>query len=118
MDSGTSTMAAPTNVFDKFKVFIKKEIHGDVNNVKSWPKVTFVIDAKNYDLEGNEIVTVNGKSTYQRDSLEGDDVVLSWQDFDSGNDLYNIWIAGDVFLSKFITIYDRDHDKVGIALPD
>lgn len=34
--------------------------------------------------------------------------------FDVGPE--NVWIAGDIFLTKYFSVYDRDQDRVGLAL--
>lgn len=116
MDSGTSTMAVPSNSFSAFKDIIHQT--AKENDIKSWPTVTFVIDGKNYALDGHEIVSVNGLVTYQKEAKKDDVIKLTWEDFGNTSAAYNIWIAGDAFLSKFITTYDRDTDQVGIAQPD
>jgi hypothetical protein len=116
IDSGTSNMAAPTEVLPKFQKMV--ESLGKGNPIKDWPTVTFVIDRKHYDLEGNEYVTVDGELTYQKTSKKEQDVAFNWSPFESGDKDWSIWIAGDIFMSKFITVFDRDQDMVGIAVPD
>jgi hypothetical protein len=116
IDSGTSNMAAPTEVLPKFKSIV--ENIGNGKPISDWPTITFVIDGKHYDIEGNEYVTVDGEVTYQTTSEKGQEVAISWSPFEGGEEDWNIWIAGDIFMSKFITVFDRDRDLVGIAVPD
>jgi hypothetical protein len=82
IDSGTSNMAAPTETLPKFQRIL--ENIGKGKPIKDWPTVTFVIDGKHYDLEGNEYVTVDNKLTYQKTSKEGQEVAFNWSPFDSG----------------------------------
>ena len=115
MDSGTSSMAAPAQTHNKFMNLLNKI--GKSNSIKSWPKLTFVIDGKNYDMPNYAYLSTNTQLTYQKSCKKSDFVEPEFVPFDSGDDEYAIWIAGDAFLSEYISIYDRDNDMVGLGKP-
>jgi len=115
MDSGTSSMAAPAQTHNKFMNLLNRI--GKSNSIKSWPKLTFVIDGKNYDMPNYAYLSTNTQLTYQKSCKKSDFVEPEFVPFDSGDDEYAIWIAGDAFLSEYISIYDRDNDMVGLGKP-
>ena len=49
------------------------------------------------------------------DKNEKPDCVVGFSIFDLGP-TEMVWIAGDIFLSKYFSVYDRDKDQVGLAL--
>lgn len=73
MDSGTSSMAAPIQTFDKFHSLLT--VKGKYNEVKSWPDLTFVIDGRNYVLPGYAYLYVDQKITYQKENDSNLDLV-------------------------------------------
>jgi len=77
-----------------------------------------VINGVEYKLSGKDYVTVDGSVTFQSHNDDGGEIESGFLPFDSNDEDYTIWIAGDNFLSKFITVYDRDNDLVGIGYPD
>lgn len=115
MDSGTSAMATPSGTFEAFNKIIYS--HGKLDKISSWPDITFVIDGRHYVMPGYTYLMVNNKITYRQNDKAHDIIQPAFGQFDSGDLEYAVWIAGDSFLSEFITIYDRDNDKVGIAEP-
>lgn len=108
-------MAAPSQTYHKFEKMLNKA--GSMNSVKSWPDITFVINGKNYVMPGYTYLLVNGMITYQENSGPFDVVQPSFGSFESGDLDYAVWIAGDAFLSQFMTIYDRDKNQVGLVEP-
>lgn len=99
MDSGTSSMAAPSQTYRKFMKKLSKI--GSINNVRSWPDLTFVINGVKYVMPYYSYLLVNDNITYQKSSSEFDVVQPAFGSFDSGDLKYAVWIAGDAFLSEF-----------------
>ena len=60
---------------------------------------------------------VNGYPTNKKHSSADQIISPGFVPFDSGDLNYNIWIAGDTFLSRYMTIYSRDDNSVGITKP-
>lgn len=118
MDSGTSTMSAPYGEhFEKMDSILNSQ--GRPDNLDSWPKITFIIDSISYIMNPVDYVLFKGGVTYGNDyNSELDTLSSGFSPFESGDPDLDIWIAGDMFLSKMITIYDRDNDLVGIVDPD
>ncbi len=112
MDSGASLMATPPNMYSEF--INKVSEFADCDEPMNFPKIEFVIDDKNYSIDPFEYVL-------------NDDNEISYSDYTSMNGLcsigfsifdvgdINVWIAGDIFLTKYLSIYDRDNNQVGLA---
>ena len=67
-------------------------------------------------MEGYEYI-LNDENDLEYDSEQENEEGLcsvGFSIFDVGD--LNVWIAGDIFLTKYFTVYDRDKDMVGIAL--
>lgn len=116
MDSGTSSMAAPSQTYQDFMKLLYK--NGLNNSISSWPDLTFVIDGIKYELPNYSYLLVNNNITYQKKCSSKSDIVQpGFGSFASGDFINAIWIAGDSFQSEYITIFDRDNDMVGLTKP-
>ena len=75
-----------------------------------------MINGHEYDLEPFEYILTDGNSL-KYDDKERDVPIcgFAYSMFDVGPTM-NVWIAGDIFLTKYFSIYDRKHDQVGLAL--
>lgn len=99
IDTGTSLIALPSDVAE----ILNKEIGAtkswngqytiDCEKVASLPPLKFVIDGKDYELEGSDyILNVQGSC------------LSSFTGLDIPPPLGPIWIIGDVFLRKYYTV--------------
>ena len=115
IDSGTSSMALPQSMYDPFDSLQK--VYGNSESVESWPEIKFVISGKTYIMPPQAYTLVNGYEADMVNVKPGDIVQSGFSPIDFGNDR-NIWIAGDSFLRQYLSIFDRDNDMIGFAIPD
>jgi cathepsin D len=119
MDTGSSLMATPPWALNPLLSQINR--FSDCKNVQRFPVITFVINGVGYTLEPFEyVLTDMSLIDYRKDvnrykQLNDLDCTFGFSIFDVGKG-NNVWIAGDLFLTKYYTIYDRDNDRIGLAL--
>ena len=117
MDTGSSLMATPPWALNTLLSQISR--YSDCRNINKFPEITFVIGGEHYPISAWEYVlttmnTINyNPEPNQLASLGEGDCTFGFSLFDVGKE--NVWIAGDIFLTKYYTIYDRDNDRVGLA---
>lgn len=111
MDTGASLMAAPPAIFG---ALISRMSEGaDCMRPETFPTITFVIGGEHYALEPFEyLLSDHANIQYEKGANELCSIGFSIFDVD----VAEVWIAGDIFLSKYFSVYDRDHDRVGLAL--
>ena len=107
-NTGTAFIAGPTAAVELVQNAIgaKKQWNGqyivDCNSVPSLPSITFVIGGKKFEMKGNDyILNLSGTciSGFQGINLPDGAV----------------WILGDIFLSKYYSVYDYGNKRVGFA---
>ncbi|XP_049616440.1 nothepsin [Syngnathus scovelli] len=114
VDTGTSLIAGPTNQILTLQQLIGAtptsigEFFIDCTRLSSLPHVTFV-------LGGNEF-TLTAEDYVRKEMLDDRELCLSgFQAIDIVSPQGPLWILGDVFLTKFYSIFDRGNDRVGLA---
>lgn len=113
MDSGASLMATPPQVFNEFMAKVEPKRHCE--DLRKYPRISFVIDGKEYSLDPYEYILSNKEDIDYLDAPQKKDCVVGFSVFDLGPSEM-VWIAGDIFLSKYYSVYDRDNNRVGLAL--
>lgn len=107
VDTGTSLMVASKATLGGITgITIKQDCSTDVSSL---PPITFTIDGKDYELTGSDYV-VQASALGQKACLNG------FSAMDLPGELSNAVIMGDVFLRKFVTIFDAENNQVGFAL--
>ena len=113
MDSGASLMATPESVFNSF--ISKVEPKSFCDDLSKYPRISFIIDDQEYFIDPFEYVLSNKEDIDYIKSSSKEECVVGFSIFDLGpNEM--VWIAGDIFLSKYYSVYDRDQNRMGLAL--
>ena len=106
-NTGVSFIAGPINYVEMLQKEIgaKRQWNGqytvDCNKVPSLPSINFKIGGKKFQLTGNDyILNVQGTCISGFQGLNSEDT---------------LWILGDIFLSKFYSVYDYGNKRVGFA---
>lgn len=113
-DTGTSLIAMPKDEAEKLNKQIGAtplqagEYTVDCAKIDSLPDVTFTISGRKFTLKGNEYVL-------QVDSTVGKQCISGFLGFEFPAKLKPFWILGDVFLSKYYSVYDWGQKRVGFA---
>ncbi|XP_056445559.1 nothepsin [Gadus chalcogrammus] len=114
VDTGTSLIAGPTNDIITLHQLIGAtptdigEYLLDCNRLSSLPHVTFILGGVEYTLNAEE---------YVRKEMFGERQLCfsGFQSIDIMSSEGPLWILGDVFLTEYYSIFDRGHDRVGLA---
>ncbi|XP_028255727.1 nothepsin [Parambassis ranga] len=114
IDTGTSLIAGPTNDILSLQQLIGAtptnigEFLIDCVRLSSLPHVTFSLGGREHTLTAEQYV--------RKEMFAGRELCYSgFQPVDIVSPEGPVWILGDVFLTEFYSIFDRGHDRVGLA---
>ncbi|NXG31585.1 PEPC protein, partial [Dromaius novaehollandiae] len=112
VDTGTSLLTAPQEIFSELMEYIGAEDAGDgeyvasCSSIDSLPTLTFVISGTSFPLSPSAYM-LESDSSYCVVGIEA-----TYLSSESGQPL---WILGDVFLRSYYSVYDQDNNRVGFA---
>uniref|UniRef100_A0A8C6U628 Nothepsin n=1 Tax=Neogobius melanostomus TaxID=47308 RepID=A0A8C6U628_9GOBI len=114
VDTGTSLIGGPLNEILTLQQLIGAmpssfgEFILDCARLSSLPHVTFVLGGKEYTITPQQYV--------RKEMVGGRALCLSgFQSVDFVSAHGPLWIFGDVFLTQYYSVFDREHDRVGFA---
>lgn len=114
VDTGTSLIGGPPNEILNLQQLIGAtpsnigEFLLDCARLSSLPHVTFVLGGKEFKLTAEQYV--------RKEMLGGKELCFSgFQAVDIVSAQGPLWILGDVFLTEYYSIFDREQDRVGFA---
>ncbi|KAM8971973.1 cathepsin E-B-like [Pelodytes ibericus] len=114
VDSGTSLITGPSADVKQLQEILgaKPTLFGeyilDCAMASSIPSVTFTIGNRDYTLTSDQYVIQENTSRLPL-------CITGFQAIDISTKRGPIWILGDIFMSKFYCVFDREHDRVGFA---
>eukprot|EP00079_Xenopus_tropicalis_P012024 XP_002938556.1 PREDICTED: cathepsin E-A-like [Xenopus tropicalis] len=114
VDSGTSLITGPKAEIKKLQELLGAtptlfgEYILDCSRVSSLPRVTFTIGQRDYTLTPEQY-------TIKERSQKSDFCLTGFQAMDISTKDGPLWILGDIFMSKFYSVFDREHDRIGLA---
>uniref|UniRef100_A0A8C4NFT4 Cathepsin D n=1 Tax=Eptatretus burgeri TaxID=7764 RepID=A0A8C4NFT4_EPTBU len=127
IDSGTSLITGPSAEITALQnaigatPLIAGEYMVSCDKVPNLPKITFTIGGQVYTLSGEDyVIKITHSLEEQRMGRKvtslGQTMCLSgFMGMDIPPPAGPLWILGDVFMGRYYSVFDRDHDRVGFA---
>lgn len=103
VDTGTSMLAGPSDLVDKLNQMV--DVRDDCSNFENLPKIGFQM--------GNHVLNLKPDDYIDRDSSS---CSFSLMALDVPPPKGPVFIFGDPFLRRFVTIFDRKNSRVGFAV--
>ncbi|EAR88005.2 eukaryotic aspartyl protease (macronuclear) [Tetrahymena thermophila SB210] len=117
IDSGTSIIAGPSDQID-FLTDLILDRGFECNQIKKMPAISFVIDGEEYPILAEEyIISSNGAfANMYEHSVDPAECYPALVALDVEEpQLGPMWILGDIFMSKYYTLFNREDKTVGFA---
>lgn len=114
IDTGTTLLAAPSE--DLFELM--QHIGSECSSLDLFPVLTFVIQGRMFDLwPESYIITEKGDVVDDPGihSKNFNECALAIMAIDVPEPNGPLWVLGDIFLSNYYSIFDRDNFRVGLA---
>lgn len=114
VDSGTSLITGPSVDVKKLQKLIGAtplyfgEYTVDCLHISNLPTVTFTIGKRDYTITPEQYVL-------KEHTEKTPQCLTGFQPMDLSAKSGQLWILGDIFMSKFYSIFDRENDRVGLA---
>ncbi|KAJ3445950.1 beta-site app-cleaving enzyme isoform a-related [Anaeramoeba flamelloides] len=106
IDTGTSTLTAPTSVADDLS--IKIHVKSDCSNLGTLPEIAYIINGDPYPLQPQDYVL--------KETIFGEtNCITGVIPLDAESPKGSIYILGDIFLRVYYSAYDRENNQVGFA---
>jgi len=103
VDTGTSMLAGPSDLVDKLNQMVN--VRDDCSNFQNLPNIGFQM--------GNQVLNLKPDDYIDRDSSS---CSFSLMALDVPPPKGPVFIFGDPFLRRFVTIFDRKNSRVGFAV--
>lgn len=125
IDTGTSIITAPSNYVYEI---IKNIPFSNCDEIQGNPKISFKIGDLNlemfpedYMIKPNRIVTPsliekNSSNLRFKNVSYKENCKKGFMPLDVEPPRGPIWVLGDIFMRKYFVIFDRDNNRIGIAL--
>jgi len=113
-DTGTSLLTGPTTDIEAINKaigaikFLEGEYIVECKKIPTMPNVDFTINGVTFTLTPDDYVL-------QETELGETTCISGFMGLDIPPPAGPLWILGDVFIGKFYTVFDRDHNQVGFA---
>jgi hypothetical protein len=114
VDTGTTLLSAPS---DNLNTLYKK-INQDCEEYLSFPDISFVIQGRVFTISPKDYVLTNTEENFDDPGKHSEyftECSLCFMPIDVPPPNGPLWVLGDIFLSNFYSIFDRDSLSIGLA---
>jgi len=105
LDSGTSLITGPSQ--DIVTLLRLVNTNSNCSNLHQLPVITFHIGDSEFNLHPADYMIINNDNTMCK---------MGFMPLDVQPPKGPLWVLGDIFMRKFYTVFDRDTNRVGIAI--
>lgn len=114
VDTGTSMLTAPSHAYRT----MQKKIKLNCQDLSEIPDLVYVINGREFPIPAREYVltfTSHGEDDPGVHSSKVSDCMTAFMAMDISGPEGPLWVLGDIFMSRYYTVFDRDYDRVGFA---
>jgi Eukaryotic aspartyl protease len=114
IDTGTTMLSAPSSHLSE----VLKYLPHDCSNIYSFPDLIFIIKGKEFSVPSSNYMVTNKNDMFDQPGTHSkgyEECSLGIISIDVPPPSGPLWVLGDVFLTNYYSVFDRDHLSVGLA---
>lgn len=115
IDTGTTLLAAPSE--DLFELM--ERMSSECTDLNQYPVLGFRIQGKVFEIYPEDYIITQSGENYDDPGMHSpgfSECTLAIMAIDVPEPNGPLWVLGDVFLSSFYSVFDRDNLRVGLAV--